>query len=121
VASEDSAPHPAERGALMGDAAKARMRNCGLASGGHVVDLPSGTVTLMFTDIEGSTSLIYQLGDHYAEVLETHRRLVRMVVEQHNGREVDNQGDGFFIVFPRASDAVAAAVALQRALAAYSA
>jgi predicted ATPase/class 3 adenylate cyclase len=118
VASEDSAPHPAERGALMGDAAKARMRNRGLASGGHVVDLPSGTVTLMFTDIEGSTSLIYRLGDHYAEVLETHRRLVRMVVEQHNGREVDNQGDGFFIVFPRASDAVAAAVALQRALAA---
>ena len=82
------------------------------------MDLPSGTVTLLFTDIEGSTSLIYRLGDHYAEVLEAHRRLVRTVVEQHDGCEVDSQGDGFFIVFRRASDAVAAAVELQRALAA---
>jgi predicted ATPase/class 3 adenylate cyclase len=89
-----------------------------MASGGHVVDLPSGTVTLMFTDIEGSTSLLYRLGDHYAAVLEAHRCLVRTVVEQHDGREVDNQGDGFFMVFRRASDAVAAAIELQRALAA---
>jgi predicted ATPase/class 3 adenylate cyclase len=82
-----------------------------------VVDLPSGTVTLLFTDIEGSTSLIYRLGDHYAAVLEAHRRLVRTVVEQHDGCEVDSQGDGFFIVFSRASDAVATAIEIQRALA----
>lgn len=85
------------------------------------MDLPSGTVTLLFTDIEGSTSLIYRLGDHYAAVLEAHRRLVRTVVEQHNGCEVDSQGDGCFLVFHRASDAVAAAIALQRALAAHAA
>jgi predicted ATPase/class 3 adenylate cyclase len=91
-----------------------------MASGGHVVDLPSGTVTLLFTDIEGSTSLIYQLGDHYAAVLEAHRRLMRTAVEQHDGREVDSQGDGFFIVFRLASDAVAAAIELQRALAAHA-
>jgi predicted ATPase/class 3 adenylate cyclase len=77
-------------------------------------------VTLLFTDIEGSTSLIYRLGDHYAAVLETHRRLVRTVVAQHDGREVDSQGDSFFVVFRRAPDAVAAAVALQRALAAHA-
>jgi predicted ATPase/class 3 adenylate cyclase len=83
-----------------------------------VVDLPSGTVTLLFTDIEGSTRLIYRLGDHYAAVLEAHRRLVRTAVEQHDGYEVDTQGDSFFIVFSRATDAVAAAIAIQRALAA---
>jgi class 3 adenylate cyclase len=82
-----------------------------------VVDLPSGTVTLLFTDIEGSTSLIYQLGDHYAAVLEAHRRLVRTVLEKHDGCEVDSQGDGVFIAFGRAADAVAAAIEIQRALA----
>src|SRR5262245_34753671 len=90
----------------------------GLGSGGQVVYLPGGTVTLLFTDIEGSTSLIYRLGDHYAAVLEAHRRLVRTVVEQHGGCEVDSQGDGFFIVFGRAADAVAAAIEIQLALAA---
>src|SRR5215510_117851 len=95
-----------------------RMGNRGRASGGQMVDLPSGTVTLLFTDIEGSTSLIYRLGDHYAAVLEAHRRLVRTAVEQHDGCEVDTQGDSFFIVFGRAADAVATAIAIQRALAA---
>src|SRR5215510_2974814 len=97
-----------------------RMGNRGRASGEQVMDLPSGMVTLLFTDIEGSTSLIYRLGDHYVAVLEAQRRLVRAGVEQHAGCEVDSHGDGFFIVFGRAADAVAAAIELQRALAAHA-
>src|SRR5215510_6049383 len=97
-----------------------RMGNRGRASGEQVVDLPSGTVTLLFTDIEGSTSLIYRLGDHYAAVLEAQRRLVRTAVEQYHGGEVDTQGDSFFIVFSRAADAAAAAIEIQRALAVHA-
>src|SRR5437879_7033794 len=82
-------------------------------------ELPTGTVTLLFTDIEGATRLLQQLGDRYAEVLEAHRRLLRTAFEQHGGREVDAQGDAFFVAFGRAADAVAAAVAAQRALAAH--
>jgi predicted ATPase/class 3 adenylate cyclase len=103
---------------LTEEAAEARIRDSGLESGGRVVGLPSGTVTLLFTDIEGSTGLLYRFGDYYAEVLDAHRRLVRTAVEQHGGYEVDTQGDSFFISFGRADDAVAAAIQVQRALAA---
>ena len=82
-----------------------------------MTDLPSGTVTFLFTDVEGSTELVRQLGEDYAGVLNVHRRLVREAVEQHRGFEVDTQGDAFFFTFQRASDGVRAAVDAQRALA----
>ena len=78
--------------------------------------LPSGTVTFVFSDIEGSTTLLKQLGDEgYAELLRTHRRLVREVFAGHDGQEIDTQGDAFFFSFARARQAVAAAVEVQRA------
>src|SRR6266702_292075 len=80
-------------------------------------DLPTGTVTLLFTDIEGSTLLLQQLGECYAEMLATCRQLLRATLQQWNGFEVDTQGDAFFVAFARASDAVSAAVDMQRALA----
>jgi len=79
--------------------------------------LPAGEVTLLFTDIEGSTRLLRDLGDAYAEALAEHRRIVREAVAAHGGVEVDTQGDAFFVAFARASDAVAAAAEAQRALA----
>ena len=80
-------------------------------------DLPTGTVTFLFTDIEGSTRLLIQLGDSYAAVLGEHHRLLRQVWKKHRGVEVDTQGDSFFVAFARASDAVSAAAAGQAALA----
>ena len=80
-------------------------------------ELPSGTVTFLFSDIEGSTRLMQQLGDTWGEALAAHNRVLRDAFEAGGGREVDRQGDAFFAVFPRARDAVAAAVAAQRALA----
>lgn len=80
--------------------------------------LPSGTVTFVFTDIEGSTELLKQLGSGYGRVLATHRRIVRETFQAANGIEIDTQGDAFFFAFPRARDAVAAAVEAQRAHAA---
>src|SRR5215216_6837618 len=85
-----------------------------------MAELPSGTVTLLFTDIEGSTRLLHALGgDRYADALAAHQRLLREAFAAHGGREVDTQGDAFFVAFPRAVDAVHAAVVAQRALAAY--
>lgn len=79
-------------------------------------NLPSGTVTFAFSDIEGSTSLLKRLGDErYAEMLRTHRRILRETFGAHHGQEIDTQGDAFFYSFPRARDAVAAAVEVQRA------
>jgi class 3 adenylate cyclase len=80
-------------------------------------ELPSGTVTLLFTDIEGSTRLLHELGERYADALAEHRRVLRDAFSQHGGVEVDTQGDGFFAAFARASDAVAAARNTQAALA----
>jgi predicted ATPase/class 3 adenylate cyclase len=80
--------------------------------------LPSGVVTLLFTDIEGSTKLLHELGDAYGPVLAEHRRIVRSACAEHGGVEVDTQGDAFFVAFARATDAVAAAAETQRALAA---
>jgi class 3 adenylate cyclase len=78
--------------------------------------LPSGTVTFAFSDVEGSTNLLKRLGDErYSELLATHRHLVRETFAAHNGQEIDTQGDAFFYSFARAREAVAAAVALQRA------
>jgi predicted ATPase/class 3 adenylate cyclase len=80
--------------------------------------LPAGTVTLLFSDIEGSTRLLDSLGERYAQVLDEHRTIVRDAVAQHGGEEVRTEGDAFFVAFARAGDAVRAAVAAQRALAA---
>jgi class 3 adenylate cyclase len=80
------------------------------------VSLPGGTVTFLFTDIEGSTRLLQELGDDYGQVVSDHRRLLREVFQGAEGREVDTQGDAFFYSFPRARDAVRAAVEGQRAL-----
>src|SRR3954465_7294164 len=82
-----------------------------------VSDLPTGVVTLLFTDVEGSTRLLHELGDDYAEALHEHRRRLRAAFADHEGIEVDTQGDAFFVAFGRASDAVAAASDGQRSLA----
>jgi predicted ATPase/class 3 adenylate cyclase len=83
-------------------------------------ELPAGTLTLLFTDMEGSTHLLQQVGEHYAALLEACRQLLRTAFSKWHGQEVDTQGDAFFVVFARASDAVGAAVDIQRALAAHS-
>ena len=62
-------------------------------------ELPRGTVTFLFTDIEGSTRLLHELGDAYADALAEHRRVVREAVTRHGGVEVDTQGDAFFVAF----------------------
>ena len=82
-----------------------------------VRDLPTGVVTLLFTDVEGSTRLLHSLGDDYGEALHEHRRRLRAAFADHEGVEVDTQGDAFFVAFARASNAVAAAADGQRALA----
>ena len=83
-------------------------------------ELPSGTVTFLFTDIEGSTALLKTLGgERYHEVLVDHQRLLRAAFGEAGGREVDTQGDAFFVAFQKARDAVAGAVSAQRALVAH--
>jgi predicted ATPase/class 3 adenylate cyclase len=80
--------------------------------------LPSGVVSFLFTDIEGSTRLLQRLGDEYNDTLTEHRRILRDAIGRHGGVEVDTQGDSFLIAFTRASDAVAAASSAQEAFAA---
>jgi class 3 adenylate cyclase len=82
-----------------------------------MAELPSGTVTFLFTDIQGSTRLLQELGDAYETLARDHRLLLRERLGAHGGREVDAQGDAFFFSFVRARDAVAGAVAAQRAVA----
>jgi YVTN family beta-propeller protein len=85
-----------------------------------VSELPRGTVTFLFTDIEGSTRLLRQLGrDVYDELLGAHRDIVEAAVAAHEGRVVETQGDSFFVAFGTAADGVAAAIDAQRDLAAY--
>jgi class 3 adenylate cyclase/tetratricopeptide (TPR) repeat protein len=81
--------------------------------------LPTGTVTFLFTDIEGSTRLLQHLGETYAQVRAEHHRLLRQAFGEYGGVEVDTQGDSFFVAFPLATAATAAAAAATRALAAY--
>jgi predicted ATPase/class 3 adenylate cyclase len=80
--------------------------------------LPTGIVTFLFTDIEGSTRLLQFLGDTYAEVLGQHNHIMRSHIQAWDGYVIDTQGDAFFAVFSHPADAVAAAVAIQRSLAA---
>jgi peptide/nickel transport system substrate-binding protein len=84
-----------------------------------VAELPSGTVTFLFTDVEGSTRLLKRLGERYGDVLDAHRAILRAAFAESNGQEIDTQGDSFFVVFRRAKDAIAAAVEGQRRLAAH--
>jgi class 3 adenylate cyclase len=79
-----------------------------------VKSLPAGTVTFLFSDIEGSTQLLKRLGDRYADLIAGHRSIVREVFGERGGVEIDTQGDSFFFAFARARDAVAAAVGAQR-------
>jgi peptide/nickel transport system substrate-binding protein len=81
---------------------------------------PTGTVTFLFTDIEGSTRLLKELRDDYATALADHQRIIREALAEHDGSEIDTQGDSFFAAFRRAKDAVGAAVDAQRALAAHT-
>src|SRR5215211_7486978 len=78
--------------------------------------LPSGAVTFLFTDIEGSTILVKRLRDRYPEALREHQRLLRAAFAAHRGHEIDTQGDSFFVAFSRGRDAVLAAVEGQLAL-----
>jgi YVTN family beta-propeller protein len=83
-------------------------------------ELPHGTVTFLFTDIEGSTRLLKGLRDRYGDVLAEHHRILRAAFAEAGGQEIDMAGDGFFVAFSRAADAVATAVNAQRALAEHS-
>src|SRR5215208_7162086 len=79
-------------------------------------DLPGGIITCLFSDIEGSTQMLRDLGSDYEEVLRRHHDLLRAAWESHDGHEVQTIGDAFFVVFADSRDAVAAAIAAQRAL-----
>ena len=79
-------------------------------------DLPTGTVTFLYTDIEGSTNLLQTLGPRYTDMLSYHHQMLRKAIAAWHGCEVNTQGDSFFVAFSRASDAVAAAVEAQRTL-----
>jgi class 3 adenylate cyclase len=79
---------------------------------------PSGSVTFLFTDIEGSTRLVKALREQYSQVLAEHRRVVRAAIAAQAGHEVDTQGDAFFVAFASAKQAVLCAVEVQRELAA---
>jgi YVTN family beta-propeller protein len=85
-----------------------------------MVQLPSGAVTFLFTDIEGSTRLVKQLRDRYPAVLADHQRLLRAAFSAHGGHEVDTQGDSFFVAFANAREALLAAVDGQLALASHA-
>ena len=80
-------------------------------------ELPAGTLTMLFTDIEGSTALVSRLGNRYGEALSAQRVLLRACFAEFRGREMGTEGDSFFAVFESAGDAVGCCVAAQRALA----
>jgi predicted ATPase/class 3 adenylate cyclase len=82
-----------------------------------IPDLPTGTVTFLFTDIEGSTRLLRELGDSYRAVQDDHMRLMREAIAQGGGTEIRTEGDSFFVVFPSATEAVRAVVTAQQSLA----
>ena len=81
-----------------------------------MADLPSGAITFLFTDIEGSTQLLKQLCSRFSEVLAMHQHLLRAAFAAHSGHEIDTQGDSFFVAFASARDALLAAVEGQQAL-----
>jgi class 3 adenylate cyclase len=85
---------------------------------GVLQELPTGTVTFLFTDVEGSTKLLHDLGaEAYAQALAAHRQVIREACSGHDGVEVDTQGDAFFVAFATAPAALAAAAEFTEALA----
>jgi class 3 adenylate cyclase len=90
------------------------------APSAHPQALPGGTVTFLFTDIEGSTRLLRQVRDDYAALRAAHHQILRRAAAEQGGREVDTQGDAFFFVFARARDGVLAAAGAQQALASHA-
>jgi class 3 adenylate cyclase/DNA-binding CsgD family transcriptional regulator len=80
-------------------------------------ELPAGTITMLFSDIEGSTALLSRLGDRYGEALSAQRALLRAAFASRGGQEMGTEGDSFFVVFASAADAVGSCVAAQRTLA----
>src|SRR5580693_2227263 len=110
------ADEPPVIGSAVGrDAAPAAHASMPIA--GSTTDLPSGAVTFLFSDIEGSTRLVKALRERYAQVLADHRDLIRAAIASHAGHEVDTQGDAFFVAFASAKQAVLCALAVQQALA----
>src|SRR5215212_1785187 len=85
-----------------------------------MTELPTGTVTFVFTDIEGSTRLLQELGDEYGPLQDAHAAIMRSAIGAGGGVEIRTEGDSFFAVFPTPSGAVAAAVAAQRELASFA-
>jgi class 3 adenylate cyclase len=83
------------------------------------MQLPTGTVTFLFTDIEGSTRLLQRLGAGYRAVQDDHARILRRAIDEGGGVAIRTEGDSFFAVFPDHAAAVRAAVAAQRALASH--
>ncbi|CAN7270239.1 adenylate/guanylate cyclase domain-containing protein [Terrabacter sp. LjRoot27] len=79
-------------------------------------ELPSGTVSMLFSDIEGSTLMLSRLGSRYTDALDGHRDVLRSAWAAHGGTEMGTEGDSFFVVFPTAGGAVQAAVEAQRGL-----
>jgi predicted ATPase/class 3 adenylate cyclase len=79
-------------------------------------ELPTGTLTLLFSDIEGSTVLLHRLGSQWADALSEQRRIVRAAIRDHHGIEMGTEGDSFFVVFTSAHDALGAAIDAQRGL-----
>ncbi|PYJ89574.1 MAG: hypothetical protein DME71_09255 [Verrucomicrobia bacterium] len=84
-----------------------------------MLTIPTGTVTFLFTDIEGSTLLLNRVGDRYPEILSEHQKILRGAFAKHNGYDLRTAGDSFFVTFARAADAIATAVSAQKELAAH--
>jgi class 3 adenylate cyclase len=79
-------------------------------------EAPSGTVTFLFTDIEGSTRLLERLREQYADLLTEQQQILRAAFTHWGGHEIDTQGDSFFAVFPRAIDAVCCVMEAQNGI-----
>jgi predicted ATPase/class 3 adenylate cyclase len=80
-----------------------------------MLKVPTGTVTFLFTDIEGSTQLLHRMGDRYHEILGNHHDVIRQTIARHEGCEISTEGDSFFVAFARAADGIAAAAGVQQA------
>src|SRR5690242_14540472 len=83
-------------------------------------ELPVGTVTMLFSDVEGSTALLSRLGDRYGEALSAQRAIQRAAYSEFGGCEMGTEGDSFFVVFPSAADAIWSCVTAQRNLAGHA-
>ena len=84
------------------------------------MDRPTGKLTFLFSDVEGSTRLLMALGEGYAQLHREHQRIVRDAIAAHGGFEVSTEGDSFFVVFVNLTDAIAAAADIQRGLASHA-